>query len=164
MASNPYALSLSNASREFVPAGFGTNLGLAGLGFASPGAMAGLFPWSGYQAGFPFGFQPPDSPARMGAGMAEPRVEINETNSDVVLAVELPNVSLNNINLTVTEDALSISGATLTGGHVHRTVPLPTTVKADQVNATYANGVLEVHLPKSEAVGKKRIRVNPPPV
>jgi HSP20 family molecular chaperone IbpA len=37
-----------------------------------------------------------------------------------------------------------------------RTLPLPAGVEADKVKATFKNGVLEVHLPKSkEAKGKK---------
>jgi hypothetical protein len=41
----------------------------------------------------------------------------------------------------------------------HRSVTLPVGVKADEIQAQYRNGVLEIHLPKSEEAQPKRIPV-----
>lgn len=99
-----------------------------------------------------------------GLGMAQPRIELAETNSDIVLTAELPNIDMNNLNLTVTDDSCSISALAYAPGGVtslHRTVALPTFVKAEQVTATYNNGILEARLPKSDITARRRIRVNP---
>jgi len=99
-----------------------------------------------------------------GAGLVEPRVEISETNSDIVVTAELPNINPNDLNLTVTDDSLSISCTAFAGGiptSVHRTIALPTSVKAEQVTANYSNGILECRLPKSDLAARRRIRVNP---
>ncbi|MGB9886875.1 MAG: Hsp20/alpha crystallin family protein [Moorellales bacterium] len=99
-----------------------------------------------------------------GGGMVEPRVDISETNSDIVVTAELPNINPNDLNLTVTDDSLSISCTAFAGGiptSVHRTIALPTSVKAEQVTANYSNGILECRLPKSDLAARRRIRVNP---
>jgi len=99
-----------------------------------------------------------------GTGLVQPRVEISETNSDIVVTAELPNINPNDLNLTVTDDSLSISCTAYAGGvpsSVHRTIALPTSIKAEQVSASYSNGILECRLPKSDIMTRRRIRVNP---
>ncbi|MFG0255343.1 MAG: Hsp20/alpha crystallin family protein [Rhodopirellula sp. JB053] len=44
-------------------------------------------------------------------------------------------------------------------GKLYRAVTLPAEVDEDKVQATYKNGILEVHLPKNDAVKTKRISV-----
>jgi HSP20 family protein len=44
-------------------------------------------------------------------------------------------------------------------GTFSRTLRLPTEVKADKVDATYKDGVLNITLPKSEAVEPKKIEI-----
>lgn len=98
------------------------------------------------------------------SGLAQPRVELSETNSDVVVVAELPNVNPNNLSLTVTDDSLSISALAFAGGmatSLHRTVALPTNIKAEYCDASYNNGILEARLPKSDIASRRRIRVNP---
>jgi HSP20 family molecular chaperone IbpA len=97
------------------------------------------------------------------AGLAQMRVDLHETNSDVVIAAELPNVSLNDLNLTVTDDSLSISATAFAGSRctsLFRTVALPTSIKSEQVEATYTNGILEIRAPKSDVVTRRKIKVN----
>ena len=96
-------------------------------------------------------------------GIAQMRVDLAETNSDVVVAAELPNVSLNDMIITVTDDSLSISACAWSGSYatnLYRTIALPTTIKSEQVEATYANGILEVRAPKSDVVTRRKIKVN----
>ncbi|ACV63915.1 heat shock protein Hsp20 [Desulfofarcimen acetoxidans DSM 771] len=96
-------------------------------------------------------------------GMAQMRLDLHETNSDVVVAAELPNVSLNDLNLTVTDDSMSISATALAGGQVtslFRTVALPTDIKAELVEATYSNGILEIRAPKSDITSRRRLKIN----
>ncbi|MEW6574515.1 MAG: Hsp20/alpha crystallin family protein [Bacillota bacterium] len=97
------------------------------------------------------------------AGLAQMRVDLHETNSDVVVAAELPNVSLNDLNLTVTDDSLSISATAFAGGQatsLFRTIALPASIKAEQVEATYANGILEIRAPKADVATRRRVKIN----
>lgn len=98
------------------------------------------------------------------AGLAQPRVDLYETNSDVVVAAELPNINPNNLSLTVTDDSLTISASTIGAPgmgamSIYRTVSLPTTVRAEHCTASYNNGILEVRLPKADLAVRRRIQV-----
>lgn len=96
-------------------------------------------------------------------GLTQMRVDLHETNSDVVIAAELPNVSLNDLNLTVTDDSLSISATAFAGSRatsLFRTVALPTSIKSEQVEASYANGILEIRAPKSDVTTRRKVKVN----
>ncbi len=100
---------------------------------------------------------------RSSSGMAQPRVELAETNSDVIVTAELPNVDPNNIFLTVTDDSLSISALAQMSGmssSLHRTVALPTSVKSEHLDVNYSNGTLECRLPKSDFSARRRVKVN----
>lgn len=96
-------------------------------------------------------------------GMAQMRVDLSETNNDVVVAAELPNISLNDLNLTVTDDSLTISATAWAGNQttsLFRTIALPTSIRAEQVEATYANGILEIRAPKSDVLSRRRVKIN----
>lgn len=96
-------------------------------------------------------------------GMVQPRVEIAETNNDIVVTCELPNINSGDLQLSVTDDSLDISGSSSVGGtftSIHRTIALPTTIKAEQVDASYSNGMLHVRMPKSDISARRRIKVN----
>lgn len=100
---------------------------------------------------------------RSGAGFAQPRVELAESNSDVIVTAELPNVDPNQIYLTVTDDSLSISALANLGGtssSIHRTVALPTNVKSEHLDVNFSNGTLECRLPKSDLAVRRRVKVN----
>ncbi len=148
---NPYAWSLAN-SVAYTP---------QTTAIVNPALIQGLSAWTGHHHHLPA-----SAHSAAGTGMMQPRVEMAETNSDVVIAAELPNVSPGDINLTVTDDSVSISGLAMLGfGSIslYRTIPLPTMVKSEQADVTYANGVLEVRLPKADMTARRRIRVNPLP-
>ncbi len=96
------------------------------------------------------------------SGMVQPRVDIAETNSDIVVTAELPNINSNDLYLTVTDDSLTLSCNSLAGGgqtSIHRTIALPTSVRSERVEASYSNGILEARLPKSDATTRRRVRV-----
>lgn len=96
-------------------------------------------------------------------GISEPNIDITETKNDIVLAADLPNVNLNDLNLTVSENSCSISALAWVGGQnvaLHRTVPLPTSVRSDAVDANYSNGILQVRMPKRDVSARREIKVN----
>ena len=96
------------------------------------------------------------------SGLAQPRVELAETNHDGIVTADLPNVDPNNIYITVTDDSLSISALSMMGGStssLHRTVALPTNIRAEHLDVSYTNGILECRLPKSDLVARRRVKV-----
>jgi len=100
---------------------------------------------------------------RASTGFAQPRVELAETNNDVIVTADLPNVDPNNIYITVTDDSLSISALAFIGGmssSLHRTVALPTSVRAEHLDVSFTNGTLECRLPKSDLAVRRRVKVN----
>jgi len=161
-AAMPYNVVSYSFSPAWQTGAWGSQWGsfIPGWGWNQAGAFAGPQYLSGsispFMAG---GFRIESS-----SGMAQPRGELAETNTDLVITAELPNVNPNDLNLTVTDDSVSISAVSYTGGTavpLHRTICLPTTIKSEQVNASFSNGILEARLPKSDASVRRKIRVNP---
>lgn len=152
-----YMLPMSNiwGAPGFTTGAFGLPMGQA--------ISYGFVPAAGTGMAAP-AFGAPYHLLQTGAGLVQPRVELAETNSDIVVTAELPNINPNDLHLTVTDDSLSISCTAFAGGvasSVHRTIALPTAVRAEQVTANYSNGILECRLPKSDLMTRRRIRVNP---
>jgi len=85
----------------------------------------------------------------------EPLVDTVETNEDIHVVVELPGVEKTDIKLHGTEDSLEISVDTPQYKY-YKEVQLPSKVRVKEANSTYKNGVLEVVLPKAEAIGKPK--------
>ena len=103
-----------------------------------------------------------------------PALDLYQTNDDVVAVVELPGMRKEDIELSLQDGMLTISGErkdeTAEGdknarterfvGKFRRSISLPTRVDANKVNATYKDGILTVTLPKAEEVKPKQIQVN----
>jgi HSP20 family protein len=92
----------------------------------------------------------------------------------VLVTTELPGVAPDTVNITVTADTLTISGARVPedlpeAAQYHRrerycdefsrTVQLPFTVNTEQVEAAAENGVLTITLPRAEAEKPRQITV-----
>jgi HSP20 family protein len=92
----------------------------------------------------------------------KPPVEVTDTPEALIVRVQVPGVSKDDLHLTVTHETLTIRGEVRAAeagqnmfqrefqyGPFSRTVPLPVTVQAEQVSAQLKNGILTVTLPKS---------------
>lgn len=103
-----------------------------------------------------------------------PAVDVYEDKDDVVIKAELPGLSKEDIGVEVIDATLTIKGekkreetikeedyycCERAFGSFTRAVDLPCEVKADQVTASFKNGVLEVRMPKIEEAKKKAITV-----
>lgn len=103
-----------------------------------------------------------------------PAVEMYETGDEVVVRAEMPNVDPSNVDVTVTDEAITIKGTArqeeekkdrsyyrreLRYGAYVRTLPLPAEVKSGDAKATYKDGVLEVKIPKSERAKPTSVKV-----
>ena len=104
-----------------------------------------------------------------------PVVDIIEKDNDVVLKAELPGLKSEDIQITATDDSITMKGEfkqeeeSKEGGFVRRerrsgqffrTVPMPINIKPDQVKASFKNGLLEIDAPKAEEARSKEIKVN----
>ena len=103
-----------------------------------------------------------------------PALDLYQTTDDVVALVELPGMRKEDIEISLHDGVLTISGErnseTTEGdktvrterfvGKFRRSVSLPTRVDANKVNATYKDGILTITLPKAEEVKPKQIQVN----
>jgi HSP20 family protein len=113
-------------------------------------------------------------PAETGMMMRMPSVDLYEEKDDVVIKAEIPGLSKEDINVQVTDSTVTIKGekkreeevkeddyyrCERSFGSFTRAVALPCDVKADQVKASFKNGVLEVRMPKTEEAKKKAITV-----
>ncbi len=103
-----------------------------------------------------------------------PLVDITEDEKEYLIKAELPEVKKEEVKLTVHDDVLSISGerkyekeekgkkyhrVERAYGSFTRSFTLPEDADASKVAADYKDGVLKVHLPKSEKAKPKSIEV-----
>ena len=94
-----------------------------------------------------------------------PAAEVAESDGEVTVKMEIPGVEKDQVQLTVSDDALTVRGETrketeerkkryyrqeIRYGSFQWTVPLPVEVDAAKASATLKNGRLEVTLPKSK--------------
>jgi len=123
------------------------------------------------------------APARQSSGggaalMARawsPAVDIAETQNEVVLRAELPGLKQDDIDIELTGDTLTLRGerkfeneerkdnfvrVERSYGRFQRSFTLGVPVQNDQVSATYRDGVLEIHLPKSEQTRPRKVQVS----
>src|SRR5579862_8181217 len=103
-----------------------------------------------------------------------PAVDIFETEDELVLKADVPEVDLNNIDVRVENQTLTLSGERKfqkednnkgfhrierSYGQFTRTFSVPTTVDTEHVGAEYHNGVLTVKLPKKAAAKPRQVKV-----
>jgi HSP20 family protein len=104
-----------------------------------------------------------------------PSVDIFEKDDKFVVKAELPGMKEEDIDVSVVGDTLTVKGEKKTEtevneedyyrcersyGNFYRSIPLPSTVDANKIEANYQDGVLEVTLPKAAEVKPKKIAVS----
>jgi HSP20 family protein len=104
-----------------------------------------------------------------------PALDLYQSNDNVIAVVELPGMRKEDIEISLHDGTLTISGerkrenssnddkAERTERYVgtfRRSIALPTRVDAGKVSATYRDGILTVTLPKAEEVKPKQIQVS----
>lgn len=111
----------------------------------------------------------------MDAGVWSPAVDIYETEQDIVLKAELPEVNQNDIDIRLENNTLTLKGerkferetqqenyhrVERSYGAFSRSFTLPSTVDQDKIKAEYKDGILKVTLPKREETKPKQIKVS----
>jgi HSP20 family protein len=104
-----------------------------------------------------------------------PAVDVFEKADKFVVKAELPGMKEDDIDVSVVGDTLSIRGEKKTEteikdedyyrcersyGSFYRSIPIPSNVDANKIEASFEDGVLEVALPKSAKVKPKKIAVS----
>ena len=104
-----------------------------------------------------------------------PALDIHEDKDNFIVRAELPGMKREDIDVSLHDGALSISGERKLEqkfeeaevyrterffGKFQRTVALPAAVAADKVKAQYKDGVLTITLPKTDEAKPKQISVN----
>jgi len=109
------------------------------------------------------------------AGAAQFRVDVSEDEKAYQLRAEIPGVKKEDINVSIDDDTVAISAEVRNEkevkngervlrseryfGKVYRAFTLGQAVDEAGTSAKYANGVLELTLPKKAAVQAKRISI-----
>jgi HSP20 family protein len=91
---------------------------------------------------------------------------VTENDKEFVIRAEMPGFEPNEIDVQLDNDILTIRAAKEEKGDgteqyrsFSRTMALPAGVDAEQVQASYRNGVLELHIPRPEGTQPKRIKI-----
>jgi HSP20 family protein len=94
-----------------------------------------------------------------------PQTDVAETDSALEVSVELPGLDRNEVDVSLTDSALTIKGekkrereeskkgyhlSERSYGSFYRAIPLPSGVDTDKASAEFKNGVLTVTLPKTQ--------------
>ena len=103
-----------------------------------------------------------------------PKVDVHETDKDILIDVEVPGLEKKDIKVEVKNNNLTISGESKSErkteeaqtcrverryGKFERTFGLPDTVQTDKVTAAYKNGILNLTLPKTEKAIPKEVQI-----
>jgi HSP20 family protein len=103
-----------------------------------------------------------------------PAVDVFEKEDKFVIKAELPGMKEEDIDVSMVGDTLFIRGekkaeaevkdedyyrCERTYGSFYRSIPLPSTMDADKIEASFEDGVLEVVIPKSAKMKPKKVAV-----
>ncbi len=77
----------------------------------------------------------------------EPLIEVMEQDDKIIIVSELPDVQKEDIQVAITETQVTIRVDTPKRKYF-KTIDLPAPCQREVVQFTYANGILEIHLPK----------------
>jgi HSP20 family protein len=99
-----------------------------------------------------------------------PSIDLAETKDKLLVKAELPGLEAKDVELSITDDFLTIKGekeekdehhffVERYAGTFERRIKLPSLVKTDKIDATFDKGVLTIKLPKSEEAKTKEIKI-----
>ena len=112
---------------------------------------------------------------RRGSATWYPPVDVLETKDAYLVRAELPGMKKEDFHLEVKDGVLTLTGERksekATDGAKYRSVErisgkfwrsfsLPETVKHEAIQATYKDGILEIHVPKAEEAKPRQIEIS----
>lgn len=111
------------------------------------------------------------SPMGESRRMAYPPLNLSNDDENIYVRAEVPGVSLEDMELTLTDKTLVLKGERgapqgkyyrqeRPSGVFHRVINIGVPVERDKVSATITDGILTVTLPKAEEVKPRTISIN----
>ena len=115
-----------------------------------------------------------DWPGWPGVETAAPKVDVIDRDREIVLRAEVPGVSKDDLEITMTDDSVTIRGTArheekkeegdyyyceTSRGEFSRSVTLPAHVDGSKAQATYKDGILELTLPKLETAQRHKVEI-----
>jgi len=109
-----------------------------------------------------------------GFGTFSPSIDIKESEKDFTIRAELPGVDEKEVEVTVTNDTVTIKGEKKeekedkgknyyymerSYGSFNRVIPLTEEIESDKAEASFKNGVLNITIPKSQTAKAKGTKV-----
>jgi HSP20 family protein len=108
-----------------------------------------------------------------GRGLWSPQIEVFQRGDQLVVRADLPGLTKDDVKVEVQEDQLIIQGERKQEheegrpgearyrserhyGSFYRSIPLPEGIKAENANATFRNGVLEISVPAPQLQQQSR--------
>jgi HSP20 family protein len=104
-----------------------------------------------------------------------PRVDVLDRDNEIVVRAEIPGVSKEDLDVSLTDDTVTIRGTArheeereekgqyyrreLEYGEFSRTVTLPTSVDTNKAAAKFHDGILELTLPKMEGAKRRTVKI-----
>jgi HSP20 family protein len=103
-----------------------------------------------------------------------PRTDILDRGDDILVRAEVPGVAKEDLDITVTENSITIKGEStreeeahegdyyrceINTGSFSRTISLPAAVEPDDAKATFEDGMLEIKLPKIEKTKRRSLEI-----
>lgn len=107
-------------------------------------------------------------------GLFEPAVESFIEGDQMIVRADLPGIDPKNVEITVTGDVLTIKGTRedkreekernfvfkeVSYGSFERSITLPAGVKADDIKASYKDGVLELTAPAPKELAARKVPI-----
>lgn len=103
-----------------------------------------------------------------------PKVDVLDKKDAIVVRAEIPGVRKEDLEITIAGDRLTLEAkrefeekeekedyfrSEMAYGRLYRVIPLPVEVKGDEAKAEVKDGIVEIYLPKVEAVTPHTIKV-----
>lgn len=107
--------------------------------------------------------------------MRSPSMDVVDRDNEVVVRVELPGVDKKDIDVSISNDTLTVKGTTgkelteekgnyyrseIKKGAISRTITLPQGIDSSRTDAKFKDGVLELTIPKAASSKRKTIKVS----
>ena len=107
-------------------------------------------------------------------GLSTP-LDVYETDNSIILKAAVPGVKPEDLDVSITGDVLTIKGEykeeqeppqkrsyirqELRYGSFSRTLTLPTAIDANNIKASFDDGILSLEMPKTQAVKPKSVKI-----
>jgi len=103
-----------------------------------------------------------------------PALDLAETANEFVVKAEIPGLDSKDIDISLSDNMLTIKGEKKqereekeenyhfierSYGSFFRSIQLPGEVNQQKITTSYKNGILKIHLPKSEEAKKKELKI-----